>query len=55
MNILEDETLSTEELADQADDKIDILIDILVEKGVISKGEFQKRYDDLFEGGGSSN
>ena len=46
--ISEDEELDTDELAERADDKVDVLIDLLVEKGVITEEEFEKKYDELF-------
>jgi len=44
----DEEDLDTDELAERADDKVDVLIDLLVEKGVITEEEFEKKYDELF-------
>ncbi|MFH1398539.1 MAG: hypothetical protein ABIG95_00320 [Candidatus Woesearchaeota archaeon] len=45
----EEEDMSVEEVAMQADDKVDALINLLVKKGIITEAEFDKEYDDLFE------
>ena len=44
----DEEDLDTDELAERADEKVDVLIDLLVEKGVITEEEFEKKYDELF-------
>ena len=41
--------MSTEDLANCADDKADALINLLIEKGIISEADFQKSLDDLYE------
>ena len=45
----DEEELSVEERAEDADNKVDALIDLLIKKGVITEDEFDKAYDDLFE------
>ena len=45
----EDETMSTEDMAEQADNKVDALVNLLVKKGLITEEEFEKAFDDLFE------
>jgi len=44
-----EEELSTEENAEQAHDKVELLVDILEKKGLISRDEFEQEYDNLFE------
>lgn len=41
--------LSTEELAQHADDKIDALVNLLIKKKLITEEEFEKSFDELFE------
>ena len=43
------EEMNVEELANYADDKIDVLIDLLIKKGVITEDEYAKAYDELFD------
>ena len=45
----EDEEMTTEDVANHADDKIDALIGLLIRKGVITEDEYDKEYNDLFE------
>ena len=44
-----EETLSTDEIAQMADDKTDALINLLVKKKIITEDEFEKEYEGLFE------
>ena len=41
--------MTSEDVANYADDKIDALIDLLIKKGVITEEEFGKEYEALFE------
>ena len=43
------EELTTEELAQHADDKVDALINLLIKKKIITEEEFEKSFDELFE------
>lgn len=43
------EELSTDELVQITEDKVDALINLLVEKKIISEQEFSKALDDLYE------
>lgn len=45
----EDEELSVEDIAEQADDKVDALIELLIRKGVISREELDQVYNELLE------
>lgn len=45
----EGEEMTSEEMAEEADDKVDALINLLVKKGVITDKEFDEAYGDLFE------
>ena len=38
-----------DEFAQNADDKIDALINLLIKKKIITEEEFEKSFDDLFE------
>ncbi|MBD3313847.1 hypothetical protein GF345_05380 [Candidatus Woesearchaeota archaeon] len=51
----DDEELSVEEQAEEADNKVDALVELLVKKGIITEDEFDKAYDDLFEDEGSES
>ena len=44
-----DEEMSVEELANHVDDKFDVLLNLLIKKGVISEQEFDSEYDNLYE------
>jgi len=44
-----EEDLSTEELAQYADDKIDALIKLLIKKKVITEQDMETEYNSLFE------
>ncbi len=46
---INEEELSSGEIADYADDKIDALIELLIKKGVITEKEFEEEYENLFE------
>jgi polyhydroxyalkanoate synthesis regulator phasin len=48
MNMTE-EDMSTEDVAEHADDKVDALIKLLVKKGVITEEEYEREFEDLFE------
>lgn len=37
------------ELAEEADDKVDALINILIKKGVFTEEEFEKEFENMFE------
>ena len=41
--------MSPEDIAQQADDKVDALINLLIKKGMISEEELDKEIDDLYE------
>ena len=41
--------MDTDDLAEDASDKVDTLIDLLIEKGLISEEEMNKRLDGLYE------
>lgn len=45
----EEEIEATEDLAQNADDKVDALINLLIKKGIITEEEFDKELDDLYE------
>ena len=45
----EEENIPVEELAETADTKVDALIELLVEKGIITEEEFDKKFDEFFE------
>ena len=45
----ENSKMSTEEVAEHANDKVDALIELLVKKKVITEEEFEKEFDGLFE------
>ena len=44
-----EEDMTTEEIAQYADDKIDALIKLLVKKKVITEQDMEKEYNALFE------
>jgi hypothetical protein len=44
-----EEDLPVEEIAEEADIKIEALIELLIQKGVITEEEFQKKYDEFYE------
>ena len=37
------------ELAEEADDKVDALINLLIKKGVFTEAEFEKEFENMFE------
>ena len=41
--------MSTEEVAEHANDKVDALIELLIKKKVITEEEFEKEFEGLFE------
>ncbi len=41
--------MSTEELADHADNKVDALIQLLIKKGVFTEEEYTKQFENLFK------
>ena len=41
--------LSTEELVQLTEDKVDALINVLIEKGIVTEDELQSALDDLYE------
>lgn len=45
----EDEELSAEDVAQQAEDKVDALIELLISKGQISREELDQVYNELLE------
>ncbi len=45
----QEEELNVEDIAEDADDKVEALINLLVKKGVITEEEFQKEYSELYE------
>jgi len=45
----EHEELSVEDIAFMANDKVDALIDLLIEKGVITEEEIVEKIDELYE------
>ena len=46
---MEDEEMSTEDIARAADDKIDALINLLIKKKIITDEEMGKALDELYE------
>lgn len=46
---MEGEEFTIEELAFAAHDKIDILLDILIEKGILSEEEYIKRLENHYK------
>ena len=44
-----EESISAEDMAEMADDKVDALVNLLVKKKIIAEEEFDKEYEDLFE------
>ena len=46
---VEEEDLSTEDVAYEAHHKVDALIDLLVKKGLINNDEFEQQIDNLIE------
>ena len=47
------EEMSIEEMAEDASDKVDILLELLIDKGVITQEEFNKKAEELFGEEGS--
>lgn len=45
----QEEEFSTEEIAVAANDKVDILLDLLVKKGVITEEEYNKELDKFYD------
>ncbi len=45
----QEEELNVEDIAEDADDKVEALINLLVKKRVITEEEFQKEYSELYE------
>ena len=45
----EEADIPIEEIAEEADTKIDALIELLIEKGFITEEEFDKKHDEFFE------
>ncbi|PIN68667.1 hypothetical protein COV93_08580 [Candidatus Woesearchaeota archaeon CG11_big_fil_rev_8_21_14_0_20_43_8] len=45
----DDEPMSTEDIANHADDKVDALIQLLLKKKVITEDEYDKEFKSLFE------
>lgn len=45
----DEEELDTDELAEDASDKVDALIELLIEKGIITEEEFDKKCESMFE------
>ena len=45
----EHEELTVEDVAFMANDKVDALIDLLIEKGVITEEEIVQKIDELYE------
>ena len=45
----ENKECDEEDLAQNADDKVDALINLLIKKGLITEEEFDKELDDLYE------
>ena len=45
----ENSDMTTEEVAQYADDKVDALIQLLIKKKVITEQELEKEYNSLFE------
>ena len=43
------EDIPTLEIAEEAHAKVDALLELLVEKGIISEEEFEKKFDEYFE------
>lgn len=46
---MHEEEYTTDEIAEAADTKVEALIELLIEKGVITEEEFEKKYSDFFE------
>ena len=49
-----EEELNVEDIAEDADDKVEALINLLVKKGVITEEEFQKEFEGLYEEGANA-
>ena len=45
----QEDVMTTGELAEHADDKVDALIKLLIKKGIISEQDFEQEYEALFE------
>ena len=45
----ENQELSAEDVAFMANDKIDALINLLIEKGIITEDELEKKLEELYE------
>ncbi|MCA9478618.1 MAG: hypothetical protein KC535_05720 [Nanoarchaeota archaeon] len=45
----EETEFTTEELSFAAHDKVDVLIDLLIEKGLITEEEYLKRLEDHYK------
>ncbi len=45
----DEEEMTTEEIANHADDKVDALIQLLIKKKVITEDEYGKEFESLFE------
>jgi len=41
--------MSTEDLADHANDKVDVLINLLIKKQIISEEEYDAAYSSFFQ------
>jgi len=46
---MEEGEMTTEDIATNADNKVDALIKLLLKKKMITEDEFEKEYMDLFE------
>ena len=46
---MEEEKMTTEELAKHNENQIDALLALLIKKGIITEEEFEKEFEDLFE------
>ncbi|MBN2112239.1 hypothetical protein JW707_04020 [Candidatus Woesearchaeota archaeon] len=46
---MEEEEMTTEDIANCADAKADALVDLLIKKGLITEKEFEDEYNSMFE------
>ncbi len=45
----QEQEMSTEDLADHANDKVDVLINLLIKKQIISEEEYDAAYSSFFQ------
>ena len=44
-----EEELDVEEVAEEADTKVEALLELLIQKGIITQEEFDNKYEEFFE------